>query len=154
MGKVRSRRKAREAVLRILYQAELSRSPIEQVIADYAEGLPTNGGEVGEAWDEESWQFIVRTSRGAWEHREEADTLVAQYAEGWALDRIARVDLSILRLALYELLHTDTPPAVAINEAVELAHRYGTEDSGRFINGILGRIYRERLQPSATTSRG
>lgn len=154
MGKVRSRRKAREAVLQILYQAEVSRRPIEQVVADYAEGLPTNGGDPDAAWDDENWRFIVRTSRGAWEHRAEADALVAQYAEGWALDRIARVDLSILRLALYELLHTDTPPAVAINEAVELAHRYGTEDSGRFINGILGRIYRERVQPSGRTSRG
>ncbi len=149
-----SRRRAREAVLQILYQAEVSRRPLEQVVADYAEGPVTNDGTPVSGWDEDDWWFIVRTARGAWEHRAEADALVAQYAEGWPVERLARVDLSILRIALYELLHTDTPPAVAMNEAVELARRYGTEDSGRFVNGILGRIYRERLQVVGRSDRG
>ncbi|MDR5709953.1 MAG: transcription antitermination factor NusB [Armatimonadota bacterium] len=149
-----SRRRAREAILQILYQAEVGRRPLEQVIADYTEGPVANERAPGFAWDEDTWRFIVRMAREAWEHREEADGLIAQYAEGWPLDRLARVDLAILRLALYELLHTDTPPAVAINEAVELAHRYGTEDSSRFINGILGRIYRERLALTGSSGRG
>jgi transcription antitermination factor NusB len=149
-----SRRKAREAVLQILYQAEVGRRPLEQVIADYAEGPLPHEGPPGLGWDEDAWQFIVRTARGAWEHRAEADELIGRYAEDWSVDRLARVDLAILRLALYELLHTDTPPAVAINEAVELAHRYGTEDSSRFINGILGRIYRERLALTGSSGRG
>ncbi|MCS7172458.1 MAG: transcription antitermination factor NusB [Armatimonadetes bacterium] len=148
------RRRAREAILQILYEAEVGRRPLEQVMADYVEGPVTNEGTPGAAWDEDTWQFIVRTARGAWEHRVEADALIGQYAEGWPVDRLARVDLAILRLALYELLHTDTPPAVAINEAVELAHRYGTEDSHRFINGILGRIYRERLALMGSSGRG
>ncbi len=139
------RRKAREAVLQILYQAEVGRRPLEQVVADYAEG-PLTDGERGPGWDEDDWRFIVQTARGAWEHRAEADALLGRYAEGWPVQRLARVDLSVLRMAVYELLHTDTPPAVVINEAVELARKYGTEDSSRFVNGILGRIYREHVE--------
>jgi N utilization substance protein B len=60
----------------------------------------------------------------------------------WPIDRLANTDRSVLRLAAYELLHTETPPQVVINEAVELAKRYGTEDSGRFVNGVLGALAR------------
>lgn len=143
-----SRRRARKAVLQILFQAEVGGLPLEQVVASYAEGEPdeddSNGGR---GWNEDDWRFVVHLSRGAWEGRSEADALIGRYAEGWALDRMPRADLCILRVAVYELLHTDTPPGVAINEAVELAKRYSTEESGRFVNGILGRVYREHVAP-------
>lgn len=147
-----SRHKARQAVLQVLYQAEVGRQRVEDVLSRYAEGWSPPDDGPPEPWDEEDWRFVVRLSRGAWEGRRELDALVGRFAEGWDVDRIARVDLSILRMALYELLHLDTPPAVVINEAVELAKRYSTEDSGRFVNGILGRVYRELVEPQATST--
>jgi len=142
-----SRHKARQAVLQILYQAEVGRRRLEDVVAQYADGWTPPEDGPPEPWAEDDWRFLVRLSRGAWEGRKEADALIERYAEGWSVDRLARVDLSILRMAIHELLHFDTPPSVVINEAVELAKRYGTEDSGRFINGILGRVYREVVLP-------
>ena len=77
----------------------------------------------------------------------ELDALIAEYAVGWSLDRIARVDLSILRVAVYEMLHReDVPVGAAINEAVELAKRYCGEKSSAFINGILGSIAK-KIEP-------
>jgi N utilization substance protein B len=142
-----SRHKARQAVLQILYQAEVGRRRLEDVVAQYADGWTPPEDGPPEPWVEDDWRFLVRLSRGAWEGRKEADALIERYAEGWSVERLARVDLSILRMAIHELLHFDTPPSVVINEAVELAKRYGTEDSGRFINGILGRVYREVVLP-------
>ena len=78
--------------------------------------------------------------------REQAalDRLIADRAVGWKLDRIAHVDRNILRLALYEILHRpDIPSSVSVNEAVEMAKKYSTEDSGKFVNGILGTFLRE-----------
>lgn len=142
-----SRRKARQAVLQILYQAEVGRQRVEEVMARYAEGWAPPDDGPPEPWEEEDWRFLVRLSRGAWEARREADALIERFSEDWPVDRLARVDLCILRMAIHELLYFDTPPSVVINEAVELAKRYSTEDSGRFVNGILGRVYREVVLP-------
>lgn len=78
---------------------------------------------------------------GVWEHREEVDDLIRQAAENWRLERMALVDRNILRLGAYEICHSDDVPfVVAINEAVDLGKRYGSEESGAFINGILDKI--------------
>ncbi|HET7121977.1 MAG TPA: transcription antitermination factor NusB [Solirubrobacterales bacterium] len=77
-------------------------------------------------------------------HREELDDIVADHAKGWTVDRIAPLDLNVLRTAIYEIEFTDTPAEVAINEAVELAKEYCGADAPGFINGILGAIVRER----------
>ncbi len=142
-----SRHKARQVVLQALYQAEVGRQRLEEVLSRYADGWAPPEDGPPEPWDEEDWKFLVRLTRGAWEGRHEADALVEQFAEGWSADRLARVDLCVLRMAIHELLHFETPPSVVINEAVELAKRYSTEDSGRFVNGILGRVYREVVLP-------
>ncbi len=144
-----SRHKARQVVLQVLYQAEVGRQRVEDVLERYAEGWAPPEDGPPEPWEEDDWRFVVRLSRGAWEARRELDAIIGRFAEGWDVDRLARVDLSILRMALYELLNLDTPPPVVINEAVELAKRYSTEDSGRFVNGILGRAYRELVEPKA-----
>jgi N utilization substance protein B len=74
----------------------------------------------------------------------EIDGLIVQYTEHWDLERMAVVDRNILRLAVYELLdHEKVPPKVAINEAIEIAKKFGTRESGRFINGILDRVHKE-----------
>ncbi|HEX8834111.1 MAG TPA: transcription antitermination factor NusB, partial [Abditibacteriaceae bacterium] len=84
-------------------------------------------------------------ARGAWEAKAQLDVYITKYASGWTLERMANADRNLLRLALYEILHReDIPQSVSINEAVELAKRYSTADSAKFINGILGSFAREQ----------
>ena len=87
--------------------------------------------------------------RGALEHRQEADALITKHAKNWDLHRIAAVDRNILRLAIYEMLHRDDiPPVVSINEAVDIAKKFSTQDSGKFVNGILDKVKSELLRPA------
>ncbi len=79
---------------------------------------------------------------GTWNNREKIDALIGSCAENWSIDRMSKVDRSILRMAVYELLHCqDIPPKVAINEAIELGKLFGSENSGAFINGVLDALY-------------
>ena len=82
-------------------------------------------------------------AEGVDEHREELDDIIAAHAKGWTVDRIAPLDMNVMRTALYEMEFTETPAEVAINEAVAFAKRYASEDAARLVNGILGRIQRE-----------
>ena len=87
--------------------------------------------------------------RGAVEHRDEADALIRKHAKNWELHRIAAVDRNVLRLAIYEMLHReDIPPIVSINEAVDIAKKFSTRDSGKFVNGILDKVKSELLRPA------
>jgi N utilization substance protein B len=87
--------------------------------------------------------------RGALEHREESDDIIKKHAKNWELHRIAAVDRNILRLAIYEMLHRDDiPPVVSINEAVDIAKKFSTQDSGKFVNGILDKVKGELLRPA------
>jgi len=89
-------------------------------------------------------EFLKRLVSGVLEHCQELDRLIGQYSENWRLDRINMIDRNILRIALFELFYCeDIPPKVTINEAIDLGKRYGSEDSGSFINGILDRIQNE-----------
>lgn len=125
-GGVGSRREARERALALLYEAETKGSRGDEV-------LDTQPIEVEE--------YAADVVSGVADHQAALDELIASYAKGWALDRMPRLDLTILRMAAYELLHRpDVPANVAINEAVELAKRYSTDDSGRFVNGVLAAI--------------
>ena len=98
----------------------------------------------------EDTHLLFRLLQGAQEHLKEIDTLIEKCAPEWPLDQIAGIDRSILRLGVYELLFGDydeVPPKVAINEAIELAKNFGGENSYRFINGVLGTIYKEMGEP-------
>jgi N utilization substance protein B len=128
------RRRARDVALQVLFQADVGKAPLADVLEQVRAERPR-----------EEWPFIVELCSGVWARRAEIDRLIAEHLAGWTLDRMPAVDRAVLRLALYELLAMDTPPNVVINEAVELAKKYGTEDSGRFVNGVLGAVYRERL---------
>jgi transcription antitermination protein NusB len=87
--------------------------------------------------------------RGSLEHRQEADDLIKKYAINWDLHRIAAVDRNILRLAIFEMLHRDDiPPVVSINEAVDIAKKFSTQDSGKFVNGILDKVKGDLLRPA------
>jgi N utilization substance protein B len=138
------RRQAREAALQALYLADVAKMPIEDAILSAGTGseLPDKAGEFG-----------VLLARGAADVRPELDQTIMKYAENWELHRMAAVDRNILRLAAYELLHyADTPVSVVIDEAVEIAKRYSTQDSGKFVNGILDKIKLDR--PDASSRNG
>ncbi|NLY88040.1 MAG: transcription antitermination factor NusB [Firmicutes bacterium] len=138
-----SRRLARELVFKTLFQIDLGRIPwqeaVENILSEYGEGLPAR-----------ERFFITRMVQGVTGLRREIDDLLSRFSSEWTLNRMAATDRSILRLALYEILHReDIPVEVSVNEAVELAKKYGEEDSGRFVNGILGALIKEFKQTGA-----
>lgn len=150
---VRSRRVARRLALDVLYEAEIrgmlpseafqDRERLGWVITrEDIEG--DTEGEASQPPDEEILGYARLLVDGIQAHQADLDVLIVRYADRWAIERMPVVDRCLLRMALYELLWgTDIPVAVAINEAVELAKGFSTEDSGRFINGLLGRIVEE-----------
>jgi len=129
--------RGREVALQMLYQWEVGQSDIEIVLRTYWELEPP-----GSAPTDEARAFAEQLARGTTANLKVSDPLIAEEAEHWRLSRMAVIDRLILRLAVYELLHTDTPRAVVINEAIELAKKFSTEDSGKFINGVLDAIRR------------
>lgn len=133
---VRERRRARRRALDILYQADVThRQPVD-VLEERREL-------------EDLAPFTEELVRGVAQNATDLDRLIGDHAEGWTVHRMAVVDRNLLRLACYEMLwRQDVPVAVAIDEAVEAAKELSTEDSGRFVNGILGRIARERAGAS------
>lgn len=96
-------------------------------------------------------EFIWKLIKNIIDHKEELDKIISKAAPEWPLEQIAVVDRNVLRIGLYELLYADrkeVPPKVAINEAIELAKNYGGPNSGKFINGVLGTVYREIGEPN------
>ncbi|HEU4439485.1 MAG TPA: transcription antitermination factor NusB [Methylomirabilota bacterium] len=135
------RRKARELALQLLYQLDVQ-----------GEGNPQP--HLDDFWlrhpvDPEAREFAESLVRGTKTHEAEIDELIARYAENWELDRMAVVDRNILRQGIFELRWTrEVPPKVAINEALEVAKKFSTQESSRFINGILDRIHKEQTAAS------
>jgi len=134
-----SRTTAREVAMMMEFSRMLGGEDTPECGCDKAEGIGPG------ALDEEDVLYVDQILAGITEHLEEIDAFVSRYSEGWSIERIARVDLSILRVAVYEMLYRreDVPTGAAINEAVELAKRYGGERSYAFINGILGSVAKE-----------
>ncbi|MCW2502086.1 MAG: transcription antitermination factor NusB [Actinomycetia bacterium] len=125
-----ARRKARKRAVDILYESDLRGT---DVLATAADRLKQSDPPVPE--------YAVDLVEGVTAHRERIDELLTTYAEGWTLDRMPAVDRNILRVAIYELLwNDDVPDPVAIDEAVDLAKDLSTDESPRFVNGLLGRI--------------
>ncbi len=119
----------------MLFQADLRGEPIAEVVRAEA------GRAAGEPDRAASWLYAREIVDGVTDHRDEIDELIMSYAQGWTLDRMPNVDRSLLRIASWEILYNDeVPTAVAIDEAVDLAKEFSTDDSGRFVNGVLGRI--------------
>lgn len=128
------RSKQRRYALRILFEMDINNSSLVEVL----EGKR----QVGE---DEPGEFTISLVRGVGAHLSEIDRIISDYSEGWHLERMPRVDRNVLRMSLYELFFVDDiPPGATIDEAVELAKAFSTEDSGKFINGVLGRINRDR----------
>ncbi|HOC57704.1 MAG TPA: transcription antitermination factor NusB [Verrucomicrobiota bacterium] len=94
-------------------------------------------------------EFADPLIEGTLKHRSELDEIIQKHAKNWELHRIAAVDRNILRLAIYEMLHReDIPPVVSINEAVDIAKKFSTQDSGKFVNGILDKVKGELMRPA------
>lgn len=130
-----SRTSAREHAFKILYQMQFVPEEIESTVALYLE----NWAE--EAVADSDRAFIVQEIAGTLARTEELDEKISGALKGWTLRRLSKVDLAILRLAVYEILHDDTIPAsVSINEAVNLAKKYSQDAAPAFINGVLGSI--------------
>jgi transcription antitermination protein NusB len=110
------------------YQRDVTGRPLAELIAD-------------------AKPLTRELAEGVDEHREELDETIAAHAKGWAVDRIAPLDLNVMRVALFEIEEDMAPPEVAINEAIEIAKEYSGADAPKFINGVLGAIVRER-EPS------
>ena len=126
------RRKARAAALQILFQMDMRNKKLEEVIPYF---------EIPKEWDEDTLSFFFRLVQGVENKKKEIDEVLSQASEEWPLYRMANVDRNILRLAIFEIVFLpDVPVSVAINEAVELGKKYGTEESGKFINGVLGQL--------------
>ncbi|MBV8151655.1 MAG: transcription antitermination factor NusB [Candidatus Eremiobacteraeota bacterium] len=135
-----SRRFGREQALQALFAIEVgSREPaemIEEILAPSA--------------DAEQRGFVRDLVLGTLEYAGESDATVAPLLEDWTLERLPKIDRLLLQMAVFELRHRTTPSAVVINEAVELAKRFSTEDSGRFVNGVLSNVARRLAERAAS----
>jgi transcription antitermination protein NusB len=135
VSRVASRRQARRQAVDILYQADVTGA------------APLGVADEWEVAGRDVEPFARELVAGVAGHIAEIDELLARYAEDWTVERMAALDRTILRVATFELLYRpDVPPAAAIDEAVSAAKELSTEDSGRFVNGILGRVARERAK--------
>ncbi len=130
-------------MLQVLFQMDVGRLSIDEALASVA----------APDWSPHDWALVGRLARGTRAHLVQIDEMIARVAEHWTIERMAAVDRNLLRMAIFELEHTATPVRVIINEAVELAKQYSTEDSGRFVNGLLGQMVRSgMLSPAAQAS--
>ncbi len=127
------RRRAREIALQVLYQLDIDQGVPQEALAVYFENFRPS---------EKAREFCQRLIEGVSQHREEIDRLIEENAEHWTLKRMAVVDRNILRVATFELIHCpDIPFKASLNEAIELAKKFGNDDSGAFINGILDKVH-------------
>jgi N utilization substance protein B len=168
------RRTAREMAVQMLYQNDIGGSPLPNIFNtfDLAEYLvrPASGGRRGAAAAaarrggdraeherrkrrvDESFAYAQQLVRGTVDHREEIDAMIRGQADNWRLERMPPVDRNILRLAIYEMLYErETPKLVVVDEAIELAKKFGSEQSGRFINGLLDGLLKQHTFPGTLT---
>jgi transcription antitermination protein NusB len=130
---VSSRRtRARERALQALYQIDVAAEGIDEALAAFWKSFEPVEREVRE--------LAEALVRGVAENRRAVDDAIEEASSNWRLDRMARVDRNVLRLAAYELLRTDVPVKVVINEAIELGKKFGSESSGAFVNGVLDKV--------------
>jgi N utilization substance protein B len=139
------RRLARELAVQFLYQSDLSGDSPEEALPLFWQ-TQDDVSDTGR-------KFAEELIRGVVERRTVIDEKIAKYTENWDLPRIAAVDRNILRLAIYEMLYRDDiPPVVSINEAVDIAKKFSTHESGAFVNGILDRLKADLTRPARTAA--
>jgi N utilization substance protein B len=124
-----NRRRSRELAMQALFQIEMNQDHSMQDVELFCKHFRVSKNVK---------PFFLRLVEGVKEFQHDIDSLIERFSENWKLSRMSRVDRNVMRIAVYELLHCDDiPPKVSINEAIDIGKRFGTEDSGAFINGIL-----------------
>lgn len=127
-----SRQQARETAFKMIFQMDVGKNPLE--VAE----LTMNEAMEEKAVSEKERSYIIGLAAGVAEKKEELDAFIIEHAKGWTIDRINVIEKNIIRLALYEIRYlSDIPYEVSVNEAIELAKRYGEDDAYSFVNGIL-----------------
>jgi len=129
-----NRRRARELALQALFYADMNQDAIEDVLEYFNDHFTPS---------KKAQPYFMKLTRGVQETRDDIDALIEKYSEHWKISRISCVDRNVMRIGVYELLYCqDVPPKVAINEAIDVGKKFGAEESGAFINGILDSIHR------------
>ena len=142
---MRRRSKARECALQILYEVEISRKDLKDCFENYWEDATLDDVPADDRADVR--KFATELVRGVLDHMEKIDAEIEKYAEHWKMSRMAVVDRNILRLGTCEILFIDEVPSkVAINEAVDIAKKFGDAESSKFVNGILDKIAKESVK--------
>lgn len=128
------RKQAREGTMKLLYQMELNEDFSDEAREIFLENY---------TFDDSEREYILDAMAKIKENLESIDNYIESYLEGWNINRLAKVDLAVLRIAVYEILYRkDIPIEVSINEAIEIVKKYSTEDSFKFVNGVLGKFVR------------
>jgi len=135
MGK---RATGRKLAMQALYQIESRNDSRDLILEQFLEQS---------RYDSETIEWAVYLTRSTWDHRHNLDDIIKEYAIDWEINRITPIDKNILRIALFELKYTDTPINVVLNEAIEISKKYSTEESPKFINGILGNYVKKECSP-------
>ena len=136
---MRKRTLSREAAVKILYAWDVKGDSMEDCFDNYWSNVEQIEGNVK--------AFSEDLVMGVEKHRTEIDAAITKYASNWKIDRMATIDRNVMRLATFELLFSDdVPPKVAINEAIDLAKRFGDKDSGKFVNGVLDKINKTEVE--------
>jgi len=141
-----SRRRSRQRALQILYLWDARQQTLEEATAAYFDTLYSEESRNPPQPD----AFLDGLVKGAVAHVQELDRRITQHAEHWRIERMPLVDRNILRLAVYEMMHSDTPAPVVIDEALELARRYSNEESVQFVNGVLDAVHRDLAREQAS----
>jgi len=156
--------------VQMLYQNDLGGSPLPQIFHNFDLAEYLTREELGEKKDaltreeeraehmrrkrlaDEAFAFAQGLVTGTIDHREQVDALIREQADNWRLERMPPVDRNVLRLAVFEMLYeTDTPKLVIVDEAIELAKKFGSEQSGRFVNGLLDGLLKQHTFPGSLT---
>lgn len=134
-----ARHRSRQRALQVLYQWDMTKRPVEEAISSFYDtlGAEEDEGKLGRD------KFMEELATGASRMASDIDNRISEKSENWKLERMPIVDRNILRLAIYEMSRKETPPAVVIDEALELARRFSGEASVPFINGVLDAVHKE-----------
>jgi len=134
-----ARHRSRQRALQVLYQWDMNKGPVEDAISSFYDTLNSEDGEEQTGRDE----FMEELAKGTSEKATDIDHQITANSENWKLERMPIVDRNILRMAIYEMARRETPPAVVIDEALELARQFSGEESVSFINGVLDAVHKE-----------
>ena len=136
-----ARHKSRQRALQVLYQCDLRKQPVDDAIASFYDTLYS---EEDQPHKPERDQFMEELARGTLDMSTEIDRQIGEKAENWKLNRMPLVDRNVLRMAIYEMSRKETPAAVVIDEALELARQFAGDESVSFINAVLDAVHREQ----------